>query len=133
MDLLCFIAGLIHPGLIGTAPSHELLQIWNKRERELVEAGPEATTLGGVLHTRPLGEEEEIATVCKVWLTGPPQRLVFSVSSACGCPDNQVPALQVVDGQARLPLVLPVLLCQENVRACDMPDVMRATLPVVYV
>eukprot|EP00775_Hariotina_reticulata_P010055 gene10055-10211_t len=47
-------AGLIHPGLIGTAPSKELLDIWNKRETALVEAGPEATTLGGVLHTRPL-------------------------------------------------------------------------------
>lgn len=43
-------------GLIGTAPSQELLDIWNKREAALVEAGPEATTLGGVLHTRPLGE-----------------------------------------------------------------------------
>ncbi len=48
--------GLIHPGLIGTAPSKELLDIWNTRERALVEAGPEGTTLGGVLHTRPLGE-----------------------------------------------------------------------------
>ncbi|KAG2499463.1 hypothetical protein HYH03_002410 [Edaphochlamys debaryana] len=47
-------AGLIHPGLIGTAPSPELLQIWNDRERALVEAGEGATTLGGVLHTRPL-------------------------------------------------------------------------------
>jgi formamidase len=45
-----------HAGLIGTAPSQELLDIWNKRESALVEAGPEATTLGGVLHTRPLGE-----------------------------------------------------------------------------
>lgn len=49
-------AGLIHPGLIGTAPSQQLLDIWNQREAALVEAGPEATTLGGVLHTRPLGE-----------------------------------------------------------------------------
>ncbi|KAF8059411.1 fmdA [Scenedesmus sp. PABB004] len=47
-------AGLIHPGLIGTAPSAELLEIWNTREGALVEAGPDATTLGGVLHTRPL-------------------------------------------------------------------------------
>lgn len=47
--------GLIHPGLIGTAPSHELLKIWNDRERKLVEEGPEGTTLGGILHTRPLG------------------------------------------------------------------------------
>ncbi|KIY94358.1 formamidase [Monoraphidium neglectum] len=48
-------AGIIHPGLIGTAPSKELLDIWNEREGALVEAGPEATTLGGILHTRPLG------------------------------------------------------------------------------
>lgn len=47
--------GLIHPGLIGTAPSHELLKIWNDRERKLVEDGEKAVTLGGVLHTRPLG------------------------------------------------------------------------------
>lgn len=49
-------AAVPHTGLIGTAPSQELLDIWNKREAELVEAGPEGTTLGGVLHTRPLGE-----------------------------------------------------------------------------
>lgn len=29
--------GLIHPGLMGCAPSHELLEIWNKREEALVE------------------------------------------------------------------------------------------------
>ena len=29
-------AGLIHPGLIGTAPSAELLKIWNEREATLV-------------------------------------------------------------------------------------------------
>jgi len=45
----------INQGLIGTAPSKELLDIWNEREAALVEAGPEGTTLGGVLHTRPLG------------------------------------------------------------------------------
>ncbi|KAH0454508.1 hypothetical protein IEQ34_016432 [Dendrobium chrysotoxum] len=32
--------GLNHPGLIGTAPSIELLNIWNERERKLVENGP---------------------------------------------------------------------------------------------
>lgn len=47
--------GLIHPGLIGTAPSEELLAIWNERERKLVADGPEALTLGGCLHTRPMG------------------------------------------------------------------------------
>jgi len=49
-------AGLIHPGLIGTAPSHELLKIWNEREGALVaEEGTEnEKTLCGCLHTRPL-------------------------------------------------------------------------------
>lgn len=49
-------AGLIHPGLIGTAPSAELLAMWNERESALVneEGTPEEKTLCGVLHTRPL-------------------------------------------------------------------------------
>jgi formamidase len=34
------IAGLPHPGIIGTAPSHELLQEWNSRERKLFETDP---------------------------------------------------------------------------------------------
>lgn len=33
-------AGLTHPGLIGTAPSADLLATWNKRERELIETNP---------------------------------------------------------------------------------------------
>ena len=32
-------AGITHPGLIGCAPSHELLATWNQRERALVEKG----------------------------------------------------------------------------------------------
>jgi formamidase len=32
-------AGISHPGLIGCAPSHELLMKWNTRERALVEKG----------------------------------------------------------------------------------------------
>mmetsp|Transcript_80290 Transcript_80290/g.236148 ORF Transcript_80290/g.236148 Transcript_80290/m.236148 type:complete len:453 (+) Transcript_80290:53-1411(+) len=49
-------AGLIHPGLIGTAPSPELLKMWNDRETALVEeeGTPKEKTLCGVLHTRPL-------------------------------------------------------------------------------
>jgi formamidase len=47
-------AGLIHPGLIGTAPSKELLSMWNERESQLVSAGEGATTLCGCLATRPL-------------------------------------------------------------------------------
>lgn len=49
-------AGLIHPGLIGTAPSAELLDMWNTREAALVaeEGTPQEKTLCGVLATRPL-------------------------------------------------------------------------------
>lgn len=32
--------GMIHPGLMGTAPSHELLLAWNKREQELLNTDP---------------------------------------------------------------------------------------------
>lgn len=34
-------AGIPHPGLIGCAPSHELLATWNKREAELVATDPD--------------------------------------------------------------------------------------------
>jgi len=49
-------AGLIHPGLIGTAPSKELLDMWNTREAKLVkeEGTAEEKTLCGCLSTRPL-------------------------------------------------------------------------------
>ena len=30
--------GIIHPGILGTAPSHEILSEWNKREGELIAA-----------------------------------------------------------------------------------------------
>lgn len=33
-------AGLTHPGLIGTAPSKELLEVWNKREASLIATNP---------------------------------------------------------------------------------------------
>ena len=33
-------AGLTHPGLIGCAPSHDLLAKWNKREAELIATDP---------------------------------------------------------------------------------------------
>lgn len=35
-------AGVSHPGLIGTAPSTELLATWNKREGELIAQHPGA-------------------------------------------------------------------------------------------
>ena len=34
-------AGLIHPGLMGTAPSHELLGTWNAREAALIATDPD--------------------------------------------------------------------------------------------
>lgn len=37
-------AGITHPGLIGCAPSHELLAKWNKREAELVATNPDRRT-----------------------------------------------------------------------------------------
>uniref|UniRef100_A0A2N9F6Q1 Formamidase n=1 Tax=Fagus sylvatica TaxID=28930 RepID=A0A2N9F6Q1_FAGSY len=46
--------GLTHPGIIGTAPSLELLNIWNERERELEETGLQNLKLCEVLHSRPL-------------------------------------------------------------------------------
>lgn len=46
--------GLTHPGIVGTAPSMELLNIWNKRERELEETGLESLKMCEVLHSRPL-------------------------------------------------------------------------------
>ncbi|MBV8612384.1 MAG: acetamidase/formamidase family protein [Acetobacteraceae bacterium] len=34
-------AGVTHPGLIGTAPSHDLLARWNRRERALIATDPD--------------------------------------------------------------------------------------------
>ncbi|MBD2082169.1 formamidase [Leptolyngbya sp. FACHB-17] len=39
-------AGITHPGLIGCAPSHELLAMWNKREAELMSSQPDRRTYG---------------------------------------------------------------------------------------
>ncbi|KXW56940.1 acetamidase/formamidase family protein [Ferrovum sp. PN-J185] len=33
-------AGLIHPGLIGCLPSHDLLEQWNSREQSLIDTNP---------------------------------------------------------------------------------------------
>ena len=41
-------AGLIHPGIIGTAPSQELLDTWNKREQELIHASNGAIPPGTI-------------------------------------------------------------------------------------
>ncbi|GAA5882975.1 hypothetical protein JCM3774_002939 [Rhodotorula dairenensis] len=36
-------AGITHPGIIGTAPSQELLDEWNRREQALIDANPGAS------------------------------------------------------------------------------------------
>lgn len=46
--------GLTHPGVIGTAPSAELLNIWNERESHVQENGLQTLKLCEVLHSRPL-------------------------------------------------------------------------------
>lgn len=58
--------GLTHPGIIGTAPSRELLDIWNEREKALVEHGIESLKLCDVLHSRPLAN----LPTCKNCLLG---------------------------------------------------------------
>ncbi len=37
-------AGISHPGLLGCAPSHDLLAEWNRRELELIERNPDRLT-----------------------------------------------------------------------------------------
>ncbi|WJX89510.1 formamidase [Trifolium repens] len=46
--------GITHPGIIGTAPSMELLNIWNERERDVEGNGLQSLKLCEVLHSRPL-------------------------------------------------------------------------------
>ena len=53
-------AGLIHPGLIGVAPSMELLQEWNKREMELKMTDPNRIP---ELATSPQAEHAVLGTL----------------------------------------------------------------------
>ena len=53
-------AGLIHPGLIGVAPSMELLQEWNKREMELKMTDPNRVP---ELATSPQAEHAVLGTL----------------------------------------------------------------------
>jgi formamidase len=46
-------AGLIHPGIMGCAPSAELLAEWTRRETELVETSPLAATRDVALLPEP--------------------------------------------------------------------------------
>ncbi|WP_053959848.1 formamidase [Sulfobacillus thermosulfidooxidans] len=53
-------AGISHPGLIGCAPSHALLEEWNKREQELVATDPNRVPPLGLL---PLAENALLGTL----------------------------------------------------------------------
>lgn len=44
--------GIIHPGLIGCAPSQELLEVWNKREADLVSSNTDPTKILAVCQAR---------------------------------------------------------------------------------
>ncbi|NJR63474.1 MAG: acetamidase/formamidase family protein [Cyanobacteria bacterium CRU_2_1] len=63
-------AGIPHPGLIGCAPSHELLATWNKREAELVATNPDRVPplaalpnpKNAILGTLPKSEFDRIAS-----------------------------------------------------------------------
>ncbi|ELY63411.1 formamidase [Natronococcus jeotgali DSM 18795] len=50
-----YYEGMIHPGLIGTAPSQELLEEWNEREQELIEKHEEDPES---IQNHPTGESE---------------------------------------------------------------------------
>ncbi len=50
-----YYEGKIHPGLIGTAPSQELLEEWNEREQELIEKHAEDPES---IQNHPTGESE---------------------------------------------------------------------------
>ncbi|MEH7356439.1 formamidase [Neobacillus drentensis] len=53
-------AGIMHPGLIGVAPSMELLQKWNEREKELRDTDPNRVP---ELATRPNPEAAVLGTL----------------------------------------------------------------------
>jgi formamidase len=73
--------GLIHPGLIGTAPSAELLKMWNDREATLVaeEGTAMEKTLCGCLATRPLAVSIHVCYRIKMY----PTFLLMLVSFQC--------------------------------------------------
>ena len=53
-------AGIQHPGIIGVAPSQELLNTWNKREKELYDTNPDRVP---ALTTLPTAENAVLGTL----------------------------------------------------------------------
>lgn len=59
--------GAIHPGVIGTAPSHELLRLWTERETELVASAEKDCTLHKHLKQRPVADlPDSTAALCGI-------------------------------------------------------------------
>lgn len=54
------IAGIQHPGIMGVAPSQELLDEWNKREKELYDTDPDRVP---ALTTLPSAENAVLGTL----------------------------------------------------------------------
>ena len=66
-------AGICHPGLIGTAPSQELLDTWNKRERGLIDLHADSVppvAFAPEVKGAYVGQELDDATREKVYMEG---------------------------------------------------------------
>lgn len=71
--------GLIHPGLMGTAPSAELLATWNRREQALIDTDPQRVPplalppepADAVLGSLPASEHDRVAA--EAARTAPPR------------------------------------------------------------
>ena len=72
-------AGLIHPGLIGCLPSHDLLETWNTREKALFDTDPDRTPALATLpyadtaHMGKLSGEERDKAAAEGARTVPPR------------------------------------------------------------
>eukprot|EP00252_Welwitschia_mirabilis_P019684 TRINITY_DN4621_c0_g1_i6.p1 TRINITY_DN4621_c0_g1~~TRINITY_DN4621_c0_g1_i6.p1 ORF type:complete len:280 (+),score=62.29 TRINITY_DN4621_c0_g1_i6:152-991(+) len=98
--------GLTHPGLIGTAPSKELLDIWNERERALQNCSPEEIRLCEVLHTRPLANVPNAE--------GAVLGTVYLLLSCCPC---EARLSSIVDNpNAVVTLAIPTAIFDQDIR-----------------
>lgn len=66
-------AGVTHPGLIGTAPSPELLATWNKRETGLIQANAAAVppvAFAPLAQGAYVGQDLDVKTREKIYREG---------------------------------------------------------------
>lgn len=87
-------AGVMHPGLIGTAPSQELLNTWNTREQGLIDAHPTCCVPGKFFFFLPrlltLVQSGVSTTTCNRWML-----LCYVVFITCSKLTSSVPFLQL--------------------------------------